>query len=462
MGNWFSTIALVSWPLVALALYVKRPLTQATMWTVLAAQMLLPVGEIIKFQMIPQFDKDTIPSLCILVGCLVVARRGLKLFRGFGLTEVLIVMYLISPIITSELNGDALVFGDRILPGVGLYDAISAVELGFIFLIPFLIGRQFLRNAATTRQIMLVLVSAGLIYSFPMLFEIRFAPQLHYWVYGYSPSDFSQSVRDGGFRPMVFMGHGLIAALFAMMSAVAAAALWRTHTPIRTPLRTLPPGGVTAYLSFILIVCKSLGAAIYAMVAIPLVRWAKPKLQMRIATALVAMALLYPLLSTFKLFPHQLLLETADLISTERAYSLQIRFNWGRYGRNRIYNAETGKDDSVTDGLWIITIGSFGLFGFLAQFGLLTMGVFRSASALKFAETPDEKILLAALALIVAINIVDLLPNSGLRPWSWLLAGALLGRAEALQALAKQKTRQAPARVGVPSPRPAAAGARVL
>src|SRR6185312_7110194 len=122
-GNWFSIIALVAWPLVALALYLKRPLTQATMWTVLAAQMLLPVGTVIKFKMIPQFDKDTIPCLCILVGCLVAGRRGLKLFRGFGVTEVLILMYLVSPIITSELNGDALVFGDRILPGVGLYDA---------------------------------------------------------------------------------------------------------------------------------------------------------------------------------------------------------------------------------------------------------------------------------------------------------------------------------------------------
>jgi hypothetical protein len=478
MGNWFSTIALVSWPLVALCLYLKRPLTQATMWTVLAAQMLLPVGEVIKFKMIPQFDKDTIPCLCILVGCLVVARRGLKLFRGFGLTEVLIVMYLISPIITSELNGDALVFGDRILPGVGLYDAISALESSFILLIPFLIGRQFLRDAATTREIMLVLVLAALVYSLPMLFEIRFAPQLHYWVYGYSPSEFSQSVRDGGYRPMVFMGHGLLAALFAMMSAVAAAALWRTRTPIHTPLQTLPPGRVTAYLSLVLILYKSLGAAIYAIVLIPLVRWTRPKLQMRIATALVAITLLYPLLSTFKLFPHQLLLETADLISPERAFSLQIRFineaqlldhalerpmfGWGRYGRNRVYNAETGTDDSVTDGLWIITIGGFGLFGFVAQFGLLTTGVFRSTVALRFAESREEQILLAALALIVAVNIVDLIPNSGLQPWSWLLAGALLGRAEALRALAKQKSRQARARVGVASPRPAAVNARIL
>ena len=94
--------------------------------------------------------------------------------------------------------------------------------------------------------------------------------------------------------------------------------------------------------------------------------------------------------------------------------------------------------------------------------GCLTIGVFRSAAALRFAESREEQILLAALALIVALNIVDLLPNSGLRPWSWLLAGSLLGRAEALRALARQKSRQARARVGMPSPQPAAASARVI
>ena len=30
------------------------------------------------------------------------------------------------------------------------------------------------------------------------------SPQLHYWFYGYYPSDFNQYMRDGGFRPMVF------------------------------------------------------------------------------------------------------------------------------------------------------------------------------------------------------------------------------------------------------------------
>jgi hypothetical protein len=93
----------------------------------------------------------------------------------------------------------------------------------------------------------------------------------------------------------------------------------------------------------------------------------------------------------------------------------------------------------VTDGRWVITLGQFGLFGFVSEFGLLAMGVLSAAAALKFAQSKNEMIFLAALSLLVAINILDLLPNSGLEPWTWLMSGALLGRAEALRTVANRR-----------------------
>ena len=77
-------------------------------------------------------------------------------------------------------------------------------------------------------------------------------------------------------------------------------------------------------------------------------------------------------------------------------------------------------------------MGTYGLFGFLAEFGLLALPVFRAASALKFTESINDRVYLAALALIVAISMVELLPNGFIAPWTWLLAGALSGRADAL------------------------------
>jgi hypothetical protein len=444
--NWFAIAALVLWPVVAICLYLNQPPGRATLWTILAAQLLLPSAVMIKFQGIPQLDKISIPNLMVLVGCLVIVRRPLRIWSKLGIVEVLVLMSLVGPFITAELNDDPVVLSSGgILPAETHYDALSAVVAQFLLLIPFFVGRQILRNPRDSAEIMKVLVIAGLFYSVPMLFEIRLSPQLHYWVYGYYPSDFVQAMREGGFRPIVFMNHGLPVAFFAMTSAVAAAALWRTQISIRR----LPPVGVTAYLSGVLVLCKTLGALIYGAILIPLVRFAKPRVQLRVAAVFVTIALAYPVLRLADVVPTGSMVETAFIVSPERGESLHFRFynedmllqraserlffGWGRWGRSRIYTTEeSGKDVSVTDGNWIITIGQFGLFGFFAQFGLLTWPVFRAVAALKFVQSPHEKIYLATVALILSTNVVDLTTNNTLLPWTWLLAGALLGTSEAL------------------------------
>jgi hypothetical protein len=450
-ANWFAFVALLAWPAVALWLFRARPLNKALLWTILGGYLLLPVGTSIKFEGVPAFDKSSIPNLAALIGCLLIARRSVRLFHGFGLAEVLILMLVVGPFITSALNGDTITIGDRVLPGVGAYDALSAVVAQLIFLLPFFLARQLLGNAEDNIEILRVLVIAGLAYSLPMLFELRMSPQLHTWIYGYFPHSFAQQVRDGGFRPVVFLGHGLLVAFFIMTTAVAAAALWRTQSR----LVRLPTAGVTAYLSGVLVLCKTLSALVYGAVAMALVRFTKPRFQMRIALLLVALALLYPTLRAGDLFPTRLVTSLAQSVSGERAESLKVRldnedqlldrawqrflFGWGRFGRSRIYDEDYGKDLSITDGRWIITIGQFGFFGFLAEFGLLSLAVARAASALRYAESAQEQVLLAALALILAMNVIDLLPNASLSPWTWLLTGALLGRAEALRAYAHQQ-----------------------
>ena len=450
MPNWFTYVALVSWALVAIWLYKSQPVGRATLLTILGAQLLLPVGVAIKFAGIPPFDKVSIPNLSAVVGCFFIARRPGRTWTKRGIAEILMAMFLIGPFITTELNTDPIVLDDKILPAGTYYDAMSALFYQCVVLIPFILGRQVLRNSNDNAEILRLLVIAGLIYSVPMLFEIRMSPQLHYWFYGYQPTAFIQAMRDGGFRPMVFMGHGLPAAFFMMTAAVAAAALWRTKTSVKR----LPPAGVTGYLVVVLALCKSLGALIYCIVLVPLVRFVQPRTQMRIAVVLAAIALAYPMLRLVDLVPTATLTEWAGLINSDRADSLKTRFynedqllerasqrlyfGWGRWGRSRIYE-EGGKDVSITDGGWIITLGQFGLFGFFAEFGLLALPIFRAAVAFKFTRSMADRVYLAALTLILTIYVVDTLPNNALVPWTWLLAGALLGRAEALRAVVRER-----------------------
>jgi hypothetical protein len=360
-------------------------------------------------------------------------------------------LFMISPVITSVLNDDARRIGPFELPGVGVYDAGSAILSAFIQLLPFMLARQFLRSSQDIADLLRILAAAGALYSLPVLFELRMSPQLSIWIYGIGPTEWFQNVRDGGFRPIVFLGHGLVVSFFLMTTVIAAAAMWRIR--IR-PLRA-PAAALTGYLAVVLLLCKSLGAFVYGAVLAPLVRFASPRMQMRAAVLLVAFALTYPMLRTMDLVPTATLLEAAHSVSEERAESLQLRFDqekmlldhawerplfgWGRYGRSRVYDAETGRDITVTDGLWIITLGTFGLVGFVLQFGLLTLPVFRAVSAVKVAASMEDQVCLAALALILAVNVVDLVPNSTLSPLTWLFAGALVGRCEALYAAGQQR-----------------------
>lgn len=450
--NLVAYFALLIWPAVALYLYSRLSVAQATVWTILGAYLLLPVGTEIKFDMVPVFDKHSISSLAALIGCVLFASRFPKFFYGFGVAEALIFFAIAGPFVTSALNGDPVQWGSRIIPGVGQYDGLSAAVAQLIRLLPFFLGRQFLRSAEDNSLILRALAIAGIAYSIPMLFEIRMSPQLHIWIYGYFPhTDFSQQYRDGSFRPVVFIGHGLLLAFFAMTTTVAAAALWRTKTRINR----FSPGTIVAYLSFVLVLCKTMSAIVYAAVLVPLVRWAQPRLQLRVANILVILALSYPMLRVADLIPTTSILQAASVVSSARTASLETRFKqeqkllrrawhrpwfgWGRYSRNRVFSPDGGQDVTITDGYWINIIGTFGLVGFIAEFGLLAFTVFRASTALRFTRTMQEQIHFAALALIVAVNIFDLLPNSSLTPWTWLLAGALLGRAEVLSAVARQR-----------------------
>src|SRR5437763_2634320 len=185
---WVANAALLGWPLVAIFLFARLTLVQATIWTVLGGFLLLPANAVIKFDMIPQLDKSSVPNLCALAGCIAVGGNRFRLWSRFGAIELLILIYLLVPIITSAQNGDPVTVGDTFLPGVGFYDAISTVLSQTIGLIPLILGRQLIRSTEDLTEVFYALVVGALLYSVPMLIEVRMSPQIDAWVYGFSGS----------------------------------------------------------------------------------------------------------------------------------------------------------------------------------------------------------------------------------------------------------------------------------
>jgi hypothetical protein len=109
----------------------------------------------------------------------------------------------------------------------------------------------------------------------------------------------------------------------------------------------------------------------------------------------------------------------------------RIWFGWGN-GRNRVFN-ETGENVSITDGYWIIILGIAGAVGFVVVFGALVWPVVWARRRLLVRGDQTDNTLLAGLALIVAWNAVDMIPNGLWSVTPFFLAGVLTRRLRELQ-----------------------------
>ena len=485
MGNSLAFAVLAAWPLVTFGLFAALPLRAALIWSLLGGFLLLPQQVGVDLPGVPPLDRTSIPILSVI---LVLALRGDRGEPGIVprsvAARVLILMVVAGAFATVLRNPDPLVYGPKRLPGLTLYDAASITIQSLFVLLPVFVGRRYLSRAEDHSTLIWAIFLAGLAYSLPVLFEVRMSPQLHNWIYGFFPHSWIQHKRDGGFRALVFMPHALWLSLFMAIVATAAAALVRLAPVERQGMRLLQLG----FLLVVVILCKSVSGWALAFLAVAVVLALKPRMQLRVAALLVALTLSYPMLRSLDLFPTGPLLASAEIVSPERYRSLEFRFDnedklldkaaerplfgWGTWGRNRVYD-ERGVDETITDGTWIILFGSYGWTGFLGQFGLLALPVFllwRRAGA----DVPQAT---AALAMALAINMVNLLPNSTLMPLTWLISGALLGYAERLAGARAPAARPAlqrsaagaaarPARRGLPDtaqsdgPEPAGTGPR--
>ena len=406
---------------------------RALIWSLLGGYLLLPVNTEINFPGVPAFDKTSVANLAAMVGAMVFARGPvMRLPREWWLLA-LMVLYIASPMATVWGNRAPLIIGDTALPGLRLYDALSAAAYKMIDLIPFVLAYNLLKGPRSHHEILRTLVIAALGYSLLMLVEIRLSPQLHTWVYGFFPHSFGQQMRDGGFRPVVFIGHGLLVAIFTALAVIGATYL----TKIRSRIMGVPALLLMIYLLVVLILCRSLGALILAALTLPLIFVCKEKTVAMLCAMIAMTVMAYPALRGADIVPVQWVADSVASYSQERSGSFQTRidnenallakagqkalFGWGGYGRNRVYDEFTGRDTSITDGTWIIIVGTYGWVGYIAAFGLLCIPMFANLF-----RREKLKPATAALSLLLAVNLLDLLPNSSLTPLTWLIAGSLI------------------------------------
>ena len=474
MPNAIAYMVLGLWPFVMWGIFRALPPGRALVWSVILSYLLLPgYPTAFDFPLMPAFDKVSIPNVMALILAASYYDKEIKWLPESKLGKALVLLFVLAPIPTVLTNAEPVVFATEALRGLYAQDIFAMIVTQCIILANFTLARQLLTSEEDHRHLLWALMVAGVAYAFPMLIEVRLSPQINIWVYGFFQHSFEQMMRGDGFRPIVFLSHGIWAAMFAMTSLCATLVLLMTSPSDKRPRLMF----AALFLAAVLVLSKTLAAFLYGTAFAAALFFFGWRTHVKLAAVLATLALAYPVAKGLNLVPEERILALASSVSEDRAQSLEFRFQhegdlleraqqkplfgWGIWGRNQIHDPVTGRITSVSDGRWVLALGIMGWLGFITEFGLLTLPIFllfratilkpkpsASGSRMRHVNTKhhvglsdDETTLkiAAALSLILAINVVDLLPNATLTPLTWLIAGALLGYVEVPKVFKKQQ-----------------------
>ena len=434
-------LALFSWvPLTVFLFFVLRPHV-AVLVAVIGGWLLLPAMGY-NLPGLPPFSKSTAIAVGLFLGGRFSGQRRMATFH-WKLYDVPMVVWCLSPLVTSMVNK------------LGFYDGLSGVYAHVMaWGIPFMAGRIYFDSLDKLRDLCLALVLGGLLYLPLCLFEVRMSPQLSNMVYGFFPHSFVQHVRYGGYRPIVFMEHGLMVSLWMALTTIASFWLWR-FGEVKN-LKGIPMSLLFFGLTVTTLFCKSGNAWIALTIGLSsyfLYRYLHVLLPFRI------LALIFPCYIFLRVTGY---MEASSIVSfvdrffdAERSGSLGIRlveedlfikktmehlvFGWGGFGRGWPVDPETGQlAIEMIDAMWLIVFNSFGLLGIVSlSVGMLSgpWMVLRSFRRQElgnlFAQTGP-----LLLTLVICVFMIDSLVNSMVNPVYICTSGALLGWSAAQSAAA--------------------------
>lgn len=438
------TIALLSWPFIALIIFAKRPLVPAILSATTIPYLFLPEAFSIELPGLPDLNKTAAVSVGLLLGLLFFRRRAIKdgtepqmvvgnrVFRL--LMGALAGTIVIGTVLTVLNNRELIVVGPRFLPGLRPWDAIGSLGDLALILAPFVIARKYLATPDKHLALLKIMVISGLGYSLLMLVEMRLSPQLHTWIYGYFQHTFGQHIRNG-FRPIVFLEHGLWVGFFIFMALMGAIALWKAEAKPHWLW-------ATGWIFVILMISKNVGAFVIGVFCLGVFVGLWRKMQLRVIFMIALATLTFPALRQSEVLPVYEITDFARNFSQERAQSLEFRLRnedlllarafekpltgWGGWSRDRLFN-ENGQEITVSEGYWILTLGRSGWLGYIGMLGLLALPLLFLGRTARRKEVPPQTV---ALGLICAGNLIYMIPNATLTPLGLLCFGALAGFAQ--------------------------------
>lgn len=430
--NIIAALVMLGWIPFVIWLFQRFPARWAIVISFVGAWLFLPVVILI-MPGIPNYSKASAVSYGILISTCIFDVGRFQRFK-FGWLDIPMAVWCICPLFSSLSNS------------LGLYDGVSAVlNQTMIWGIPYFLGRIYLDDLLGLRQLAMGMFAGGLIYIPLCLFEVRMSPQLHNMLYGGHPhSDFAQSIRFDGFRPTVFMQHGLAVGAWMMAALLVGIWLWRTNAVGR--IFNLSLGLTIPALLITFLLLRSTGA--YGLFALGLILlYTGVVLRTAIPVYLIISGVfiyLYLNIFTESYMTDQVIDYLSGFLPPDRVASLEFRFNneellvdrareqfllgWGGWGRALIYD-DQGNQTTVQDSLWIIAFGHHGILGLTSLYTSLLLPVVSVFTTKCPPRLWDKKeyAAVAVLAITLLIYAIDCLLNAMINPIYILICGGLTG-----------------------------------
>jgi len=316
--------------------------------------------------------------------------------------------------------------------------------------VPYFVGRLYFNDLESFRDLVLGILLGALVYVPLCLIENRFSPQLHMLVYGFYQHEFLQTVRLGGYRPMVFMRHGLAVSMLMVAGTLCCFWLWWTGSLRSLPLlpgrRPIPAGWLLFGLMVTTILSRSTGALALGMAGAGVLLFTRSAdTRLAILLLLVAAPLYITDRVTNRVVGESAVEFVKNNFDADRAASFQFRldnenllmekafkqpwFGWSGWGKSRVIDTE-GHDMAVTDSLWIITLGCWGFVGLVLLYLAMLVPVLRFIWHVPPRLWAHPLYAPAAVAaVLVVLHMSDNVLNGMTSPAFMLLAAGLGGLA---------------------------------
>lgn len=423
-------IVMLGWIPAVLYIFGWLPARQALILSFITAWLFLPQAEF-PLPGLPDYTKMTATCYGVLFATIIFDAKRFSSFQPSWL-DLPMFVWCVCPFVSSMSND------------LGWYDGATAViAQAAIWGVPYYLGRIYLNDLDGLRKLAIGIFTGGLIYIPLCLLEIRISPQLHRIFYGFAAhDDFSQTIRYGGYRPTVFMEHGLMVG--AWMIAATLIGIWLWKADVIRQLWGIPVGWLVAALLVTSVLVKSTGALILLGIGIVILfvaKWFRTAFALSLVMGIISLYLYLAVTGTF--VADQIVSSMSGVLPQERVASLEFRFNneellsdkareriifgWGGWGRNRVYDA-WGEDISVTDSLWIIAFGSYGTVGVISFTASLLLPSIMFLRRYPASLWLNRKVApAAALAVLLALYTLDCFLNAMINPIYTLACGGIAG-----------------------------------